>query len=108
MNFLMVGIVLFISLVFNVLMLIQIEDKEEEQQLTEWDNDNLKEWLWKEQQKVQMLKEECDTLRNELHKEQLKAKNKQIAVTVDVKAVTEKVMKEINRKIAKMKKKDFR
>ena len=104
----MVGVVLFISLAFNVLMLIHIEDKEEEQKLTEWDNNNLNEWLWKERQKVQMLEEECDTLRNELHKEQIEAKNKQITVTVDARAVTEKVMKEINKKITEMKEKDFR
>lgn len=109
----MVGIVLFISLAFNVLMLIHIEDKEEEQQLTEWDNNNLKEWLWKEQQKVKMLEEECNILRDDLHLEQqlredAEGKNKQITLTVDAKAVTEKVMKEINRKIAEMKEKDFR
>jgi hypothetical protein len=108
----MVGILLLVSLAFNVLMLIHIEDKEEEQQLTDWDNNNLKEWLWNEQQKVKMLEEECNILRDDLHLEQqlredAGGKKKQITLTVDAKAVTEKVLKEINKKMAEMKENKF-
>lgn len=101
----MVGVILLISLALNVLMLIHIGDKEEEQQLTDWDNNNLQEWLWKEQQKVQMLEEECDKLRNELDKQQ--AKRNEFTVTIDSKAATEKIIKEINKKIAEIKEKEM-
>lgn len=102
----MVGIVLFISLAFNVIMLIHIKDKEEEQLLYDKQNNELREELWFAQQSFRMLEEECDTLRNELNKEQ--TKNNQFTVTVDAKAVTERVMKQINKKIEEIKREEFR
>lgn len=109
----MTTLIMLISLVLNVFMLIQIADMEEDQHLAGLDKDILNEWLRNEQRKVKMLEEECNILRDDLHLEQqlredAEGKNKQITVTVDAKAVTEKVLKEINRKMSEMKEKDFR
>lgn len=109
----MVGIVLFISLAFNVIMLIHIKDKEEEQLLYDEQNNELREELWFAQQCFRMLEEECNILRDDLHLEQqlredAEAKNKQITLTVDAKTVTERVMKQINKKIEEIKREEFR
>lgn len=109
----MTVVIMFISILVNVLLMIELADRKDEVTFERWHKRELKEQLNIEINKVKMLEEECNILRDDLHleqqlKEDAEAKNKQITLTLDAKAVTEKVMKEINRKIAEMKEKDFR
>lgn len=102
----MTVVIMFISVLVNVLLMIELADRKDEVTFERWHKRELKEQLNIEINKVKMLEEECDALRNELHKEQ--SKRNEFTVTVDAKAVTEKFLKEINKKIAEMKKENFR
>lgn len=109
----MTTLIMIISVLVNVCLLIELADTKDEVTFERWHKRELKEQLNIEINKVKMLEEECNILRDDLRLEQqlredAEAKNKQITLTIDAKAVTEKMKKEINRKIAEMKEKDFR
>lgn len=109
----MTTLIMIISVLVNVCLLIELADTKDEVTFERWHKRELKEQLNIEINKVKMLEEECNILRDDLHLEQqlredAEGKNKQITLTIDAKAVTEKMKKEINRKIAEMKEKDFR
>lgn len=98
-------LIMLISILVNICLLIELADTKDEVTFERWHKRELKEQLNIEINKVKMLEEECNILRDDLHQEE--SKKKQITLTVDAKAVTEKVLKEINKKMAEMKENKF-